>query len=133
MKKLLRKYLFSLGALWISSQILPALVIQGELKGLALAALAFMIADIILIPLLKVLFLPLNLLTLGIFAWITNVLALYFLVSVLPELELLPYHFPGIDLAGFIIPPIEMPTFMVAVVASFLIGGIIHILNWLTK
>lgn len=133
MKKLLRKYLFSLGALWISSQILPALVIQGELKGLALAALAFMIADIILIPLLKVLFLPLNLLTLGIFAWITNVLALYFLVSVLPELELLPYYFPGIDLAGFVIPPIEMPTFMVAVVASFLIGGIIHILNWLTK
>lgn len=133
MKKLLRKYLFSLGALWISSQILPALVIQGELKGLALAALAFMIADIILIPLLKVLFLPLNLLTLGIFAWITNVLALYALVSVLPELELLPYNFPGIDLAGFIIPPIEMPTFMVAVVASFLIGGIIHILNWLTK
>lgn len=133
MKKLLRKYLFSLGALWISSQILPALVIQGELKGLALAALAFMIADIILIPLLKVLFLPLNLLTLGIFAWITNVLALYALVSVLPELELLPYHFPGIDLVGFIIPPIEMPNFMVAVVASFLIGGIIHILNWLAK
>lgn len=133
MKKLLRKYLFSLGALWVSSQILPALVIQGELKGLALAALAFMIADIILIPLLKVLFLPLNLLTLGIFAWVTNVLALYFLVSVLPELELLPYHFPGIDLVGFIIPPIEMPTFMVAVVASFLIGGIIHILNWLAK
>lgn len=122
-----------MGALWISSQILPALVIQGELKGLALAALAFMIADIILIPLLKVLFLPLNLLTLGIFAWITNVLALYALVSVLPELELLPYHFPGIDLAGFTIPPIEMPTFMVAVVASFIIGSIIHILNWLTK
>lgn len=133
MKKLLRKYLFSLGALWISSQILPALVIQGELKGLALAALAFMVADIILIPLLRVLFLPLNLLTLGIFAWITNVLALYALVSILPELILLPYNFPGIDLAGVIIPPIEMPTFMVAVVASFLIGGIIHILNWLTK
>lgn len=133
MKKLLRKYLFSLGALWISSQILPALVIQGGYKGLALAALAFMITDIILIPLLRVLFLPLNLLTLGLFAWIINVLALFFLVSVLPELELLPYHFPGIDLTGFILPPIEMSTFMVAIVASFLIGGIIHILNWLTK
>ena len=133
MKKLLRKYLSSLGALWVTSQILPALVIQGGLKGLALATLAFMIADIILIPLLKVLFLPLNLLTLGLFAWIINVLALFFLVSVLPELELLPYQFPGIDLAGFILPPIEMSTFMVAIVASFLIGGIIHILNWLTK
>lgn len=133
MKSLLRNYLINLGALWVTAQIIPALVITSGIRGLFIGALAFMAINILIVPLLKVLLLPLNLLTLGIFAWLSNVLALYFLVTVLPSLQLVPYSFAGMDLSGFIIPQINLSTFQAAIVVSFVIGFIIHFMQWLAK
>lgn len=90
-----------------------------------------MLINLILVPLLKILLLPLNLLTLGIFAWITNVLALYALTTVISDFQLVPYTFPGFNFNGLIIPEYELSPFLVAVVASFLIGVITHFLQWL--
>lgn len=91
-----------------------------------------MIINLLLVPLLKILFLPLNLLTLGLFAWITNVLALYALTTVVSDFKLTSYAFSGINLSGFIVPAYELSPFMVAIVASFIIGMITHFLQWLT-
>lgn len=92
-----------------------------------------MAVNILLVPLIKVLLLPLNLLTLGIFAWLSNVLALYVLVTIIPYMKLAPYYFPGAAIDGFIIPPITLTTFYAAIVVSFLIGSIIHFTNWIIK
>ncbi len=91
-----------------------------------------MAINLILVPLLRILFLPLNLLTLGLFAWLTNVLALYALTTVVSDFQLLPYTFAGLNLNGLIVPSYELSPFLVAVVASFLIGFITHFLQWLT-
>lgn len=133
MKKILRRFLISLGALWITSQVFPALAIKGGIEGFVISALAFMAVDLILVPLLKVLFLPLNLLTLGVFAWLSNVVALYFLVSALPFLKISPYYFVGADLGVLILPATSLSSFYSVLVASFLIGSIIHLMNWLSK
>ncbi len=133
MKGLLRHFLRSLVALYITSQLLPAVAILDGIRGLVISAVAFMVADILLIPLLRVLFLPLNLLTLGLFAWLTNVLALYFLVNVVPTFRVVPFDFPGANFGLLIIPALSLSVFQVVIVASFLIAGIIHILNWLQK
>jgi len=109
---------------------LPGLTYSGGIKSLAIGALAFMLINWILVPLLKILFLPLNILTIGIFAWLINVLALYALTTV-SDFSLIPYSFPGADLFGIYIPPMELTTFWVAVVASFMIGIITHFLQWL--
>lgn len=91
-----------------------------------------MAINLLLVPLLKVLFLPLNLLTLGLFAWITNVLALYALTSIVSDFQLLPYTFAGANFSGIIVPSYELSPFLVAIAASFLIGLITHFLQWLT-
>lgn len=90
-----------------------------------------MLINMILVPLLKILLLPLNLLTLGVFAWITNVLALYALTTVVSDFQLVPYTFTGLNAGFFVIAPYELSAFLVAVVASFLIGIITHFLQWL--
>lgn len=133
MKSLFRNLLLNIGALWITSQIFPALIVSGGIKGLVIAALAFMAANIVLVPLLKLLLLPLNLLTLGIFAWLANVLALFFLTTVVPYLRLEEYRFPGVALDGFVVPELNLTTFQVAIIASFIIGLIIHFSRWLIK
>lgn len=133
MKTLLRYFLINLVALWITTKAITGLTYTGGVKSLILGGLAFMLINLILVPLLRVLLLPLNLLTLGIFAWITNVLALYALVTVIPEFKLLPYVFSGLSYNGFNIPPYEMSPFLVAVVASLMIGIITHFLQWLAR
>lgn len=90
-----------------------------------------MAINLLLVPLLRILFLPLNLLTLGLFAWLTNVLALYALTTIVSDFQLLPYAFTGFSSGGFNIPAYELSPFLVAVVASFLIGMITHFLQWL--
>lgn len=94
-------------------------------------AAVFMLINFILVPLLKILFLPLNLLTVGLFAWLVNVLALYALTTIVSDFVLMPYYFPGAAIAGISIPAVQLTTFWVAVVASFMIGIITHFLQWL--
>ena len=91
-----------------------------------------MLINFLLVPILKILFLPLNLLTLGFFAWITNVLALYALTTIVSDFKLVPYTFPGYNYSGFNLPPYDLSPFFVAIVASFLIGAITHFLQWLS-
>lgn len=133
MKTLLRSILINAGALWIATSVMPSFVISGGLTGFLLGALAFIAASILLTPLIKILLLPLNLLTLGIFAWLSNVLVLYFLTTAIPNFKLLPYHFQGVDYQGFIVPEISLSVFQVAIVVSFLIAFIMHFAKWLVK
>lgn len=131
MKTLLRYFLINLSSLWVTTKLLPGLTYTGGVKSLILGAGAFMVINMILVPLLRILLLPLNLLTLGLFAWITNVLALYALTTVVADFQLIPYQFYGFHYGGFTIPALDLSAFWVAVVASLLIGLITHFLQWL--
>lgn len=131
MKTLLRYFLINLGSLYLATKVIPGLTYSGGFKSLAIGGIAFMLINLILVPLLKILLLPLNLLTLGLFAWITNVIALYALTTLVSDFALVPYIFPGYNAGGFIIPPYELSTFLVAVIASFLIGVLTHLMQWL--
>lgn len=132
MKTLLRYFLINLTSLLVTTKIITGLTYTGGIKSLIIGSVVFMLINLILVPLLKILLLPLNLLTLGIFAWITNVLALYALTTIVSEFKLVPYIFQGYSLVGIVIPPYELSSFLVAVVASFLIGIITHFLQWIS-
>ncbi len=132
MKTLLRYFLINTVSLWIVTRIIPGLTYSGGIKSLFLGGLAFMAINFLLVPILKILFLPLNLLTLGLFSWITNVLALYALTTIVSDFQLTSYAFPGYHLSGFIIPAYEFSPFLVAIISSLLIGVITNFLHWLS-
>lgn len=132
MKTILRIILINFIALWATTQILPGLTYTGGFKTLFLGALAFAAINILLIPVLKILLLPLNLMTIGLFSWISNVLALFALVNLVPQFKLIPFYFAGVRFDGFIVPGINLPVLWVAVIASFIIGIITHFLQWLS-
>lgn len=132
MKTLLRYFLINLTSLYLTTIYIPGLAYTGGIKSLLIGALAFMLINFILVPLLKILFLPLNLLTLGLFSWLINVLAIYALTTIVAEFVLLPYTFPGAAIFGITIPATELTTFWVAVAASFMIGIITNFLQWLS-
>lgn len=133
MKSLIRSLVINGGALWMTTAILPGLVITGGFRGLMISTLALMVINFLLVPLIKILLLPLNLLTLGIFAWLTNVLTLYFLVIIVPSIKITAYVYEGATYSGFIIPAMTLSALQVTILVSLLIGLITHFLYWLTK
>lgn len=133
MKNVLRNFLINLMAFWATTQILPGLVLDGGIQALFIVTLAMMLSHVIVIPLLKLMFLPLNLLTLGIFTWVVNVIALYILTIIIPHVKLIPFSYPGANINGFIIPGIDFNVWQVAILASFLVGLAAHFMKWLIK
>jgi putative membrane protein len=130
-KSLLRYFLINLISLYITTQYIRGLSYTGGIKSLVLGGFVFMLINFLLVPLLKVLFLPLNLLTVGLFAWLINVLALYALTSIVSDFVLAPFYFPPAHILGISTPGFDLTAFWVAVLASFLIGIITHFLQWL--
>ena len=62
MKSLLRNLLIHLAAIWLTAYFLPGFVVEGGLKTYVLGAFGLMFVNFMIIPLLKIMFLPLNLL-----------------------------------------------------------------------
>lgn len=133
MKTLLRNFLINLAALWIATKIIPGLTYTGGVKSVVLGALVFMVINWLIVPLLKVMFLPLNLLTVGIFGWAVNVIALYFLTVVYPQFHLSPFDFPGANFGALIIPPLSLNLLEVAILSSAVVGFISNFLQWLSR
>ena len=131
MRTILRYYLINLGALWFTSLVITGLTYSGGLPTLFKAGLVFTAINLVLLPLLKILLLPLNLLTLGFFAWVTNVLALYFLTRLVSDIHLTQFHFVGLSGGGFNIPSGDVSSFWTAILASLVIGLFTHFFHWL--
>lgn len=132
MKTLLRYFLINLSALWATAQIVPGFVFDGGFITLLKAAIVFTVINMIAVPILRVLLLPLNLLTLGLFSWVVNVLALYFLVRLVPKLHLTSFYFSGVSFGGIVVPPMDLSAFWTAMVCALIIGLITHFLHWVS-
>lgn len=132
-KTALRNYIINLAVLWAVTEIFPGLSYNGEFRTLLVGALGLMGMNIIIIPLLKIVFLPLNILTLGIFTWVINVIALYLLTTIIPAFKLIPYAYPGGTVLGVSLPPQNLTVLWVAIIASFMIGFASHFLHWLSS
>ena len=103
MKHLIRIFLFNFFALFVTREIYPGLQIAGGLQMIVIAGGVFSLLMLIVKPLLKILFIPFNFLTFGLAGWFINVVVMYILTLVLPEVVIRPFHFPGLSCVVFMV------------------------------
>lgn len=130
-KKHLRLFLINLFSLWAVAEFIPGVSFSGGAKTLISAAIALTVVNFIIRPLLKLLLLPINLVTMGAFRWLVNVLTIYLVTILVPEFKVGEFLFSGFSYQGFIIPEIYLGTFWVFILTSFLISIITTFLLWL--
>ncbi|HLD11517.1 MAG TPA: phage holin family protein [Patescibacteria group bacterium] len=133
MKTLVRSVLINMAAIWIATQLVEGMQLHGGLTSLLLAALLFGLMNLLLKPVISLLLLPINLLTLGIFSWVINVIMLYLLTKIFPALTLSSWFYPGYTYQGFVIPAFEVSILLTAIIASFIISVITSFFQWLIK
>lgn len=132
MKGLIRTYLVTLIALYLSTLIVKGFTYVGGYPTLFTGAAAFTVINWLVKPIVKILTLPLSLITLGVFSWLINVLMLYLLTQIVPQIQVKSWYFPGFSYQGFIIPPLNFSQVMTFVAASFVIALISNLLNWIS-
>lgn len=133
MKKLLRSVVINIFALWLTTKLVAGFGYEGGEQTLAIAAVVFGVINLLIRPLIKLLLLPINLLTLGLLGWLVNVLMLYLLTILVSKIKLEAFEFPGFSYRGFLVPTLEISRFYCAVLTSFLINIVSGFLHWLAK
>ncbi len=133
LKNYLRLFLINFLALWLLSRFMLGIEFLNGYQTIALTALVLTVLSTLVKPLIKILLIPVNLLTLGAFRWLVNVITLWLVTLIVPQFKIGSFVFQGLDWNGFIIPSFFIAKFWVFVLASFFISLVTSFVLWLTK
>lgn len=120
-------------SLYVLSKLFPAFQIEGTLRTFAVATTTLSLLQILVRPVLELVLLPVNLLTLGVFRWVSSVVILWFMMKLVPGISVLPYHFEEFSYRGVVIPETNLSGFWSIVVSAFVLSWISSLVNWITS
>lgn len=133
MKGILRNIVFYSVALFLTSQVITGLAIKGGPAAYVIGGIVLSILFLIVKPILKIITLPLSIITLGIFSFLINAIILYLLTIIVSNISVTAFVFNGSSFAGFIIPQFYVNNFFAFVIASIFLSFIVGALKWLIK
>ncbi len=132
-KKYLRLFLINFLALWLISRFISGVQFIDGYQTIALTALVLTLVGFLIKPLVGLLLLPINLLTLGAFRWLINVITLWVVTLIVPQFKITAFVFEGFVYKGFAIPQISLNIFWAYVLVSLTLSFITTFILWLTK
>jgi putative membrane protein len=128
-KYLIRIFLFNVFAIWATSALLPSFAISDAWQVISFAGLVLTILMVFVKPVLKILFIPINILTLGVMSWFINVIMIYLLTVLVPEIEITAWTFPGWHNHGFALGKVYLPYIANLILASVVLTCISNVLH----
>lgn len=132
MKHLLRLYLSSLVGLYVCQYFISGFKINGGVENFLISAGVLALIYLIAKPVLKILMLPINFLSLGLLGWLVNVALLYLLTKLVPYVNVYPWSFSGFSYNGFLIPAYDFNELMVFILVSLLLSFVVNLTNWIS-
>lgn len=133
MKSFLRGVLFNSFSLFILSVAVPGVHITGGLASYVFGGIALSLLFTLLKPVLNLLALPLNIVTLGTFSFLINVIIFYLMTVFVPTISITAFTFPGLSYAGFVVPSMHFNVLFAFIIIAFLQSLIVSFLTWLIK
>jgi len=131
MKGIFRNILLYSFALYITQMLFEGLILHGGLNTLIVGGILLAIGFKIIKPILSIISLPFNLLSLGLFSIFITAFILFLITLIFPSIDVKPFTFYGISFWG-----IEIHKFYVSLLLSYcLISVTIYlitkVINWL--
>lgn len=118
MKVFLRHILINLLVIYLVDLSYPGFSIPHDFKTLMSAAVIWLLLNKIVKPIIKLLLLPINLITLNLFSWVISMITLFLLQMLVGNIHITPYNFPGLTYEGFVIPPVYINVFISYLITS---------------
>lgn len=134
MKTIIRPFIYSLFALWTATLVFgKSFQVLGGLRSFLYTAAVFGLLNLLIKPVLKLIFFPINLLSFGLFSWVTNVILLYLLTRIVTFVKIADWKFPGFSYASVNLSAYNLNFWETFIVISLFIGIIVNLLLWLSK
>lgn len=133
MKSIVRNITFYSFALFVVSQVLTGVRVSGGFWTYILGGVTLSLLFLILKPIISIITLPLNIITLGTFSFLINVIIFYLLTIFITNISVNAFTFNGFTFAGFVIPKLYLNNFFAFIVASIILSVIIGGLKWMTE
>lgn len=133
MKSLLRSFLINTAAIFFTSQLITGLSYNHQAETLFLSGAALTLVNLLVKPVIKLLTLPINLLTLGIFSWAVDILMLFIVTLLVPGFTVSGFQFYGFNVNGLVLPPFYVSTLLGFVSSSVAISFTSSFLTWLSR
>lgn len=127
MKSFLKTILLNALAIATVSYLSPGLNYSHDLKVLLTASLILALANAIVRPFLKLILLPINLLTLGLFGWFINVIILYLVTLIVPQFSVNSFSF-SFGGSHFV-----LSTFLAYIAITLLLNLFGTLIGWLIR
>ena len=124
MKHFLRQILTTTLAIAVVAYFSQSLDYHNNLLVLLTAAICLAILNAFIKPFFKVLFLPINVITLGLFGWLINVIILYLVTLIVPQFDITPFTLNLGNLSLY------FPPFFAAVAAAFMVNLVSRLVGW---
>jgi len=133
MKSILRHSVFNSFALYILALTLEGVNVAGGFENFIVAGFILSVLFRLVKPILNLVSMPLNMVSLGLFSFFLNTILLYILTIFVPSITISAFTFHGASFAGFVIPDFNLSTFWAYVFAAGILSIIVNFLNWLIK
>ncbi len=134
LRLLFRSIAINLASVYIAANILSGIIIYvGGPKTLLMAAVVIALVNLLVKPIVNLLLLPIHLVTMGVFRWVANLITLYVVTIVVPNLQIHSFTFSGVDLKYVIIPVVHFSAFGAFLVSTFVLTVTFHLIYWLLQ
>src|SRR5579872_5113357 len=133
MRTILRHTAFNAFSLFLLPQFLSGVKIAGGLPTYIIGGFVLALIFIFVKPILSLISLPLNIMTLGLFSFLSNVVLIYILTVLVPAISIRSFNYTGGSNAGFVIPKMHVNAFFAYLVAAMVLSLIDIFLSWVTK
>ena len=130
MKSALKIYVTHTLSLYLASVVFGGMQLSKGIDSLLLAGVGLSLLSLLVKPLINILLLPLNLITFGLFRWVSSVVALYLVTLIIPGFKISGFTFSGLASKWIDIPAVDLAGFL-AIIAFSLVISVISILHWL--
>lgn len=133
MKTIARNIFIYSFALYFLPMIIPGLHVQGGVFTILLGTVALTLMFLILRPILSIISLPVNIITLGLFSVIINTFILYLLTVFINGISVTPFRYPRTEIIGFIVPAISFSMLTAYIYTAFVLSCIDSFFKWMMR
>lgn len=133
MKTIIKHFIIDTVSLYLISLVISGIVFEKGMETLLLTGFVLMLTTLIVRPIINLLLLPLNLITFGLFKWVTYAVTLYLVTVIVPGFKLTNFIFHGFSSVWIGIPAISLTGALAFLAFSFLISFVSSVVYWIFK
>ena len=134
MRRIIRHFSVEIFSLYVASVFATGLYFESGIETLLLTGVGLTVASFLAKPVINILLLPLNLVTFGLFKWISGSIVLYLVTLIIPGFAITGFYFEGLVSKWLDLPSFGLGAGPLSYVAfSFILSLITTVIYQLIK